>query len=108
METTQLALLLIDVQRDFWAPLRSEPRFSSFPANVRTLLATARANRLPVVHTHALFNADGSDWMLFYRPHGRGSIPCIAGTEGACVEEFAAPQDGEPVIRKQTFDAFVN
>ncbi len=107
MDTTQLALLLVDVQRDFWAPLRGEPRFSAFADNVRSLLATARARHLSVVHTQALFRADGSDWMLFYRPHGRGAIPCIAGSEGACVEEFAAPQGGEPVIRKKTFDGFV-
>jgi nicotinamidase-related amidase len=108
MDTTQLALLLVDVQRDFWGPLAREPRFCSFPANIRSLLATARAHRLNVVHTHAVFQPDASDWMLFYRSHGRGAIPCIAGSAGAAVEDFASPQEGEPVIRKQAFDGFVN
>ncbi len=108
MEKTQLALLLVDIQRDFWGTHAGEPRFASFPANIRTLLATAGANHLAVVHTQAVFKPDGSDWMLFYRPHGRGRIPCLAGSEGAQIEEFAAPLNGEPVIRKQTFDGFAN
>jgi nicotinamidase-related amidase len=107
MDKAQLALLLVDIQRDFWGPLAAAPHASSFPANVRTLLDTARANQLAVVHTQAVFQADGTDWMLFYRPQGRGRIPCIAGSGGADIEEFAAPHDGEPVIRKQTFDGFV-
>jgi nicotinamidase-related amidase len=107
MDMTQLALLLVDIQRDFWAPLADETQFAFFPANIRVLLATARAHRLSVVHTQALFQPDGSDWMLFYRPHGRGAIPCISGSAGAEIEEFALPQDGEPVVRKQTFDGFL-
>lgn len=108
MEKAQLALLLVDIQGDFWAPLKGLPQFASFPANVRTLLATARANGLAVIHTQAVFQADGSDWMLFYRPDGRGPSPCIAGSAGAAIEDFAAPDVGEPVIRKQTFDGFAN
>src|SRR5262249_16054979 len=107
METAQLALLLVDVQRDFWGPLAAAPHVREFAANVSTLVDRAGANRLTVVHTQAIFQADGSDWMLFYRPAGRGRIPCIAGTGGAYIEAFAAPQDGEPVIQKQTFDGFV-
>jgi nicotinamidase-related amidase len=108
MDMTQLALLLVDVQRDFWSPLTGEPRFACFPTNTRTLLATAREHRLPVVHTHAVFQPDMSDWMLFYRPHGLGAIPCIAGSAGAEIEDFALPRDGEPVVRKQTFDGFLH
>jgi nicotinamidase-related amidase len=107
MDTTRLALLLADVQRGFWRPLADEPRFSSFPNNIRTLLATARAHRLAVAHTHAVFQPDASDWMLFYGPHGRGPIPCIAGSVGVAIEDFAAPQVSETVIRKQTFDGFL-
>ncbi len=108
MDKNQLALLLVDVQCDFWGPLAGEPSFAAFPANIRTLLATARAHRLAVVYTQAVFQADGSDWMLFYRPHGRGRPPCIAGSAGVALEDFAAPADGEPVIRKQGFDSFAN
>jgi nicotinamidase-related amidase len=108
MDNTRLALLLVDIQRDFWGPLESMPQFISFPANIRTLLGTARAHHLVVVHTQAVFKGDGSDWMLFYRPHGRGPVPCISGSDGVRIEEFAAPVSGEPIICKQTFDGFVD
>jgi nicotinamidase-related amidase len=108
MKSPQLALLLVDIQRDFWGPLAHESQFTSFPANTRALLGTARAHQLPVVHTQAVFKADGADWMLFYRPVGRGRIPCVEGSGGVAIEDFAAPQAGEPVIRKQTFDGFAN
>jgi nicotinamidase-related amidase len=108
MDTTRLALLLVDIQRDFWGPLATEPMFATFPANIRTLLATARARGLLIVHTQAAFQPDESDWMLFYRPQGRGAIPCIAGSAGVAIEDFAAPQESEPIIRKQTFDGFLN
>jgi ureidoacrylate peracid hydrolase len=108
MDTTQLALLLVDVQRDFWGPLAAEPAFAPFPANIGSLLCMARNHRLTVVHTHAVFQPDQSDWMLFNRPQGRGAIPCIDGTTGIAVEDFAEPRPGEPVIRKQSFDGFLN
>ena len=82
------------------------PQFATFPANVDTLLATARVHGLTVVHTQAVFQPDGSDWMLFYRAHGRGQIPCVADTDGAQFEDFAAPRLGESIVRKQTFDGF--
>jgi nicotinamidase-related amidase len=108
MDTTQLALILVDIQRDFWGPLANEAQFSAFPGNIRTLLDTARAHHLTVVHTQAVFQPEGRDWMLFYRPQGRGASPCIAGLPGTVIEDFAAPQEGEPVIHKQTFDGFLN
>jgi nicotinamidase-related amidase len=108
MKASQLGLLLVDVQRAFWQPLASLPHAASFPANMRTLLETARANRLPVIHMQSVFRPDGSDWMLFYGSHGRGPIPCIAGTGDVRIEDFVAPLEGEMVLHKQTFDGFVN
>jgi nicotinamidase-related amidase len=46
--------------------------------------------------------------MLFYRPEGRGDIPCIEGTNGAKIEKFSTPLNEEIIITKQTFDAFTN
>lgn len=106
MNPRQIALVLIDIQRDFWRPLKGHPEFAAFPRNVGALLSEARARGLTVVHTQAYFRPDRSDWMLFYKPQGRGDVPCIAGTEGASFEEFAIPLPGEPVVRKQTFDGF--
>ena len=107
MEPQHVALILVDIQRDFWPPFKEHERFSGFPGNVSALLEVARSRGLPVVHVRSAFKPDRSDWMLFYKPQGRGDVPAIAGTEGASIEGFASPLPGEHVIVKQTFDAFV-
>ena len=107
MDPEQVALVLVDIQRDFWKPLKDNPEFSSFPGNVETLLSEARSRGLTVIHVHSAFDPDRSNWMLFYRPEGRGEIPCIAGTEGTRFEGFAAPMPGEKMVEKETFDGFV-
>lgn len=108
MRLHELALVCIDIQRDFWADFVAQPQATAVAANVAALLEAARANGLTIIHTQAYFKRDRSDWMAFYRPQGRGNVPCIAGTEGVDFEAFAAPCAGECVIRKQTFDGFVN
>jgi nicotinamidase-related amidase len=107
VDPAQVALILIDIQRDFWGPLEGHPEFASFPGNVEALLSEARSRGLTVVHVRSAFDPDRSNWMLFYRPEGRGEIPCIAGTEGTQIEGFAAPLPGERTVEKETFDGFV-
>lgn len=99
----QFALLLIDVQRDFWSE-RLAPSFPDFPDNMNGLLSLCRREGLEIVHLRASFKPDRSDWMLRYRLLGR--IPCVEGTEGVETLPFAAEQPGEAVIVKQTFDGF--
>jgi len=106
--TEDLALILIDIQKDFWRPYEASPRFTSFPSNVRSLLAAARETEITVIHTQAYFKQDRGDWMLFYGAQGRGNIPCIEGTEGVEFEKFSEPAANESIVRKQTFDGFVN
>src|SRR5438552_14989094 len=108
MHLHELALICIDIQRDFWQAFAEQPQAAAFATNVATLLQAARASGLTIIHTQAYFQPDRSDWMLFYRPQGRGNVPCIAGTEGVEFESFAAPRAGECVIRKQTFDGFAD
>jgi nicotinamidase-related amidase len=74
---------------------------------VDALLSEARSRGLTVVHVRSAFDPDRSNWMLFYRPEGRGEIPCITGTEGTRIEGFAAPLPGEKTVKKETFDGFV-
>lgn len=108
MKSEQIALILIDIQKDFWHPLGKYEELASFPENVESLLQEARERGLTVFHVKSVFKPDRSDWMLFYRPEGRGVIPCIEGTGGTDFEDFAAPLKGEVVIEKQTFDTFMN
>lgn len=107
MDPEQVALILVDIQRDFWGPLKDHPEHTAFPGNVEALLSEARSRGLTVVHVRSEFDPDRSNWMLFYRPEGRGEIPCIAGTEGTRFEGFAAPISGEKTVEKKVFDGFV-
>jgi nicotinamidase-related amidase len=108
LKKEDLALILIDIQKDFWRPYEANPKFKSFPGNIRSLLTAARERGITIIHTQAYFKQDRGDWMLFYRPQGRGNVPCIEGTVGAEFEEFSEPLMNEHVVRKQTFDGFVD
>ena len=97
------ALLLIDVQKDFWTEGMSQD-FSDYEKNVSHLLEVCRHEGIDIVHLRARFQQDRSDWMVNYKALGR--IPCVAGTPG--VEIFSCAKDGpgEFVIYKQSFDGF--
>jgi nicotinamidase-related amidase len=97
------ALLLVDVQRDFWSG-DVATAFPDFPANVVRLLSCCRAEGIDVVHLRARFRPDGSDWMVNARLRGR--TPCIDGTPGAETLAFAHEWPGEAVIVKHTWGGF--
>jgi nicotinamidase-related amidase len=99
------ALLLIDVQRDFW-PESVAKVHPDFPANVASLLRLCRSAGIEIVHLRSRFKADRSDWMPRYWL--RSSIPCIEGTPGEKTLPFAVDEAGEKIILKQTFDGFYN
>jgi isochorismate hydrolase len=101
----QFALLLIDVQRDFWSEQAAKV-YPDFPANIATLLTLCRNEDIEVVHLRASFKADMSDWMPKYML--RGGIPRIQGTAGEEPVPFAVENPGETVILKHTFDGFHN
>jgi nicotinamidase-related amidase len=101
----QFALLLIDVQRDFWSE-RSAQVHPDFPANITTLLTFCRKEGIEVIHLRASFKADKSDWMPKYML--RGAIPCVQGTAGEEPAPFAVEAPGETILLKQTFDGFHN
>ena len=98
------ALLLIDVQRDFWTEGMSIA-FPDFDARVASLLSLCRREGIDVIHLRAEFRKDKSDWMVRYLFDD--TIPCVAGTAGAKRFDFAAERDDEVVITKQTFDGFL-
>ena len=75
----QFALLLIDVQKDFWSD-EMEKNFPHFRENVASLLKLCRHEGIEVIHIRGRFSADKSDWMPIYQL-GR-KMPCVEGTEG--------------------------
>lgn len=91
----QFALLLIDVQEDFWNQ-ELEQAFPEFRDNISRLLGFCRQEGVEVVHLREVFNPDGSDWLPRYRLRGRA--PCVRGTKGAAVLSVAQEQLGEMVI----------
>lgn len=101
----QFALLLIDVQQDFWGE-EMEKSFPRFPGNIASLLELCRTEGIEIVHFRACFKPDMSDWMPKYKL--RGSIPCVQGTPGSQTLPFALEVPGEAVFVKQTFDGFQN
>ncbi|MDH4209337.1 MAG: cysteine hydrolase [Anaerolineae bacterium] len=99
----EFALLLIDVQHDFWGAQIAKS-FPRFPSNTANLLELCRTQGVEIVHLRASFKPDMSDWMVKYRL--RGSIPCVEGTPGIETLPFALEEPGEAVLAKQTFDGF--
>ena len=53
----QFAVLLIDVQKDFWGEKTVE-RFPHFPSNVTRLLKLCRSEGIEVIHLRARFSPD--------------------------------------------------
>jgi hypothetical protein len=100
---SRFALLLIDLQHDFW-PASLAAQFPDLPANVERLLSRCRAEGIEVVHVRSSFRADSTDWMVAARL--RGSTPCVEGTPGAEPLPFAREAPGEAVFLKQSYDAF--
>jgi nicotinamidase-related amidase len=97
------ALLLVDVQRDFWSA-ELEQAFPQFRQNTAQLLQFCRKSGIEVIHLREVFNPDRSDWLPRYRMRGRS--PCVKGTPGAGALEEAMEVPGERVIEKQTQNGF--
>jgi nicotinamidase-related amidase len=65
----QFALLLIDVQENFWTE-ELEQAFPAFPQNISILLRFCRQEGIEVIHLREIFNPDSSDWLPRYRLRG--------------------------------------
>ena len=103
------ALIIIDMQNDFVLPGRplSVPGAESVIPNIRKLLDTFRAKRLPVFHILRVHRADGSDVEITRQELFRRQPFAVGGTEGAQVVEELAPLPGEYVIPKIRMSAFI-
>jgi nicotinamidase-related amidase len=101
----QFALLLIDVQNDFWSE-QSEKNFPHFRENVQSLLECCRQEGIEVIHLHGRFREDKSDWMPIYKLGRR--MPCVENTSGIDLLPEANAMDGETILDKNSFDGFLN
>jgi nicotinamidase-related amidase len=102
------ALLIIDFVRAYLVP--DSPLYAGVEAAhacARRLLSAVRAARLPVLHTHVVFQPGGRDGGVFFR-----KVPALSCFEAGAHPELAAfaeglePIAGETVITKQYASAF--
>ena len=63
---------------------QSYPRF---PQNITHLMTLRRAEGTKIIHIHASFEPDKSDWMPKYKLGDR--MPCVVGTPGIETVPFA-------------------
>ncbi|WP_095129260.1 isochorismatase family cysteine hydrolase [Pseudomonas sp. Irchel s3h14] len=98
------ALLIIDMQQEDGFVLE---HFDTVAANTATLLETARRQRVPVIYTRHINQADGGDL-----PRGEpraadgGPSSYRAGTRQVEIIERLAPQPDELIIDKGRYSAF--
>jgi nicotinamidase-related amidase len=88
------ALLIVDIQNDYFAGGRCElvgPDAAA--ANAARLLAAQRASGLPTVHVQHVWEGDDAE---FFSP----------GTPGVEIHESVRPLPGEPVVQKAHPNSF--
>lgn len=100
------ALLVVDMQRDFLeagAPLPADGGLAVVP-RINHLIGLARGAGLPVIFTHEVHRADGSDYgiELEYDPRH-----CEEGTPGADLLPALDAAPGDRHIYKRRYDAFL-
>jgi ureidoacrylate peracid hydrolase len=109
------ALLVIDMQNGFVHPDGSTitingplPNVDKVIAETASLLEEARGRGLPVIYTRHQFRKDFLDAppkLLEMFP--TGVKPLVEGTWDAAVLDELAPADGDTMIDKNRFDAFL-
>jgi aldehyde dehydrogenase (NAD+) len=98
------ALLLVDAQRDYFERSGLTPTADAAISAMARLLSAFRAGGRPVLHSHTLVAADGTDAMPHWRASGR--VWCRAGTPGAQPPEALLPLEVEPLFAKRFFSPF--
>lgn len=101
-----VALILVDLQRDFLDRPGLVPAEAHLLARTSTLLKGCRDRGIPIAHVHTVVRPDGSDRM----PHWvrNGTVSCVDGTPGVLAPELVAPVAGEALVAKRFFSGFGN
>ena len=101
------ALMLVDVQPVYWS-LAPEIRegFPDFEENISSLLACAREAGSPIIHVKASYSDATCPWLKQFRRLNPGRSVYEINPDD--VEPFAKPRDGEIIVNKDTFGAFIH
>ena len=98
------ALLLVDLQRDYFDRPGLVPAEPVVIAEASKLLDGFRAQGAKVAHIRTLVSATGDNAM----PHWQANPVCVEGTAGAEPPTELAERSSEPVFAKQFFRGFAN
>jgi nicotinamidase-related amidase len=99
---TGLALVIIDMQDDFFADPELERCREDLVGSCNLLIDRARAAGVTVIEVRTVHAPDGSTWALNMREDGQGMV--IAGTPGA--ERVAGLHEPDVVVEKTRDSAF--
>lgn len=99
------ALLAVDIQNDFWTE-KVLSGFPEFEKSCADLIAGCREAGLEVIHVRSRFTERDYPFLPIGRLRER--LPCVEGTTGERVLEWAAEEAGESVFTKQSWDGFLN
>jgi len=98
-------LILVDLQADFLAAPELQPPAEVLVARAAGLLQRFRQQHLPVLHVWTTVHRETDDRLPHWRRENRWM--CVADTEGHQPPEALRPREGEPVLHKRGFDAFI-
>ena len=100
------ALVLIDMQNDFFDSPGLVPDKDKVIAGAAALLSVCRTARIPVFHVVMMIYPDGSNRM----PHWveKNLWKCLVGSDGASFPAALMPAPGEQIFEKSFFSAFEN
>lgn len=107
VHTTDCALLVIDMERDFVdaGAVQETPGGRAIVPAINRLIGWARRHGMPVIFTHEMHRADHSDYgiELEFDP-----VHCLEGTPGCELTDGLDVQPGDYRIRnKRRYDCFV-
>jgi len=101
------ALIIIDCQNDFIkdrSPYSCQMLDDKLVGRIKEIIAFARERGIKIIYTQHSIEADKSN-MEFGEPEDVRA--CIVGTEGWEIIGDLKPREGELVVRKDKYDAFV-
>ena len=98
------ALLLVDVQEDFFRRPGLVPSRGDLISRLQVILGACRASGLPVFHMRTRMDVNGDTCMPHWQD--RGIRSCVVGTAGYEPPEELAAHPNESVLHKKFFSAF--
>lgn len=107
MNEQKVAVLVIDMQRDFVdeeAPIKCEGAREIIP-EINRLLEYARRKGIPIIYTKEVHRADGIDFGIELEKEPKH---CIEGTGGEEIVEELAPKKGDYIVVKRRYSAFLD